>query len=375
MAAGFGDPQELEHRRRDVADAPAALQGDVAVGVVHVQERHGVRRVRGVGLAGRRVLHQLAVAVVRRDEERPALGARRLDHLPQRQVDRLHRRHRGVHHSGVADHVGVREVHEDEVELVALDRADHRVADGGRAHLRLLVVGRDVLGRRDHRALFPGERLLAAAVEEVGHVRVLLRLRAAKLREPGARDDLREDVGVERLGERDGEREALVVGGHAGVAAGERGGLLSREAVEGVERESARQLAGAVGAEVEVEGGVLADVDARVPLDDEGLHELVGLLRRVRRLDPGERALRLRRVGMDDRLVGLLHAVPPVVAVHRPVAPGHDADRALPASRSSSAARDTSSPSPAARRGRRGRRGRRPSRRKQRRDRSARRRG
>ena len=49
----------------------------------------------------------------------------------------------------------------------------------------------------------PGERLLAPAVEEVRHVRVLLRLGAAELREAGARDDLGEDVVVVRLRERD----------------------------------------------------------------------------------------------------------------------------------------------------------------------------
>ena len=115
--------------------------------------------------------------------------------LPTPDVDGLDRVDRRVEHAGVPDHVGVGEVHEDEVELAAArSRLATASATPPRRHLRLLVVGRDVLRRREHLPLFAGERLLAPAVEEVRHVRVLLGLGAAKLRQPGARDDLGEDV-------------------------------------------------------------------------------------------------------------------------------------------------------------------------------------
>ena len=62
--------------------------------------------------------------------------------------------------------------------------------DALRAHLRLQIVSRD-LRRRHHLALFAGERLLDAAVEEVSHVRVLLGLGDAQVLPV----QLREDVG------------------------------------------------------------------------------------------------------------------------------------------------------------------------------------
>ena len=76
-----------------------------------------------------------------------------------------------------------------------------------RAHLGLQVVGRDVVRRGEHLAVLAVEGLLAAAVEEVRHVRVLLGLGAAELLQPGARDDLGEDVRERLLREGDGEAE------------------------------------------------------------------------------------------------------------------------------------------------------------------------
>ena len=77
----------------------------------------------------------------------------------------------------MADHVGVGEV--DDPEAVAVRRASAPAKRRRRragAHLRLVVVGRDVARRVDQAALLPLPLLLAAAVEEVGDVRVLLGL-------------------------------------------------------------------------------------------------------------------------------------------------------------------------------------------------------
>ena len=85
-------------------------------------------------------------------------------------------------------------------------------------------------------------------------MRVLLGLGAAELLEPGARDDLGEDVRVRLLREGDGQAELAVVRRHAGVAAVEGGAAAGAgERVEVGDGQGARQLARAVGAEVEVE--------------------------------------------------------------------------------------------------------------------------
>ena len=70
---GLLHAEEREHGRRDVADPAARLNPSARVSVVHVEERHRIERVRGVRLARRRVTHQLAVAVIGRHDERPAL--------------------------------------------------------------------------------------------------------------------------------------------------------------------------------------------------------------------------------------------------------------------------------------------------------------
>ncbi len=177
----------------------------------------------------------------------------------------------------------------------------------------------------------PSNGLLAPAVEEVRHVRVLLRLGAPELRETGARDDLGEDVRVGLLRERDRKAERAVVRRHARVATSERrAGTVARNASNVGEGESARQLARAVGAEVEVQGGV-ARADAVVAADHERLDELVGLAGGVAALDALPVRCRPRgALGGDDGAVGSLDALPAVVAVHAPVAAAHGADAPAP---------------------------------------------
>ena len=83
----------------------------------------------------------------------------------------------------------------------------------GRAHLGLEVVGRD-LRRRDEDALLALERLLAAAVEEERHVRVLLGLGDPELAHPERLHDLAEDLVERDRAEQHREREVRAVLGH-----------------------------------------------------------------------------------------------------------------------------------------------------------------
>ena len=65
-------------------------------------------------------------------------------------------------------HVAVGEVQADEIVFLRIERLDQLVLHLVGAHLGLKVVGRH-LGRSDQNAVFAGEFLLAAAVEEEGH--------------------------------------------------------------------------------------------------------------------------------------------------------------------------------------------------------------
>ena len=108
----------------------------------------------------------------------------RLDDPAEALVDGLDRLHRGLDHAGVADHVRVGEVDDRERRLLVVEVLDERVGGLARAHLRLVVVGRDVARGRHELAHLALVRVLLAAVEEVRHVRVLLGLRDVQLPEP-----------------------------------------------------------------------------------------------------------------------------------------------------------------------------------------------
>ena len=68
---GLGEMHYLEHGRRDIAELAALAE---LAGIADNNERNGVRRVRGEGLA---VVadHAVRVAVIRSDERYAALGS------------------------------------------------------------------------------------------------------------------------------------------------------------------------------------------------------------------------------------------------------------------------------------------------------------
>ena len=152
-----------------------------------------------------RVRHLLRVAVVRRDEGVISFDLRGAQERADARVHGLDGPHGGHERARVPDHVAVGEVDDDEVHVRA-KRLDGGLRDLVRAHLRRVVIRGDVLGALHHAALLAGEGLLFAAVEEIRHVRILLRLGDAHLREAGAAHDLAQRVGRALVGE--GEREA-----------------------------------------------------------------------------------------------------------------------------------------------------------------------
>src|SRR5688572_32079272 len=98
------------------------------------------------------VPHLLGVAMVGGDDERSAAGKRRIDDPADAFIDDFDGLDGGVQLAGVADHIGVGEVDDDE--RLAIGRgeaAEHGIAHAGGAHLGFLVVGGDVLGAGEDR--------------------------------------------------------------------------------------------------------------------------------------------------------------------------------------------------------------------------------
>ena len=212
-------------------------------------------------------------------------------------------------------HVGVGVVHDDQVVRARADGRDQRVGHAAGAHLRGLVVGPH-LGAGLHVPGLAAQGRLGAAVEEEGHVRILFRLRKAKLRHPGPRHHLAQRVGDVLVGE-EHVHPCVVrrrVADHPGGRRERE--VAAREGVEARARDGVEQLAGAVGAEVDHEHAV-AVAHPGMALDDGGGDELVAFAPRSGGLQRGlgaggELAPRLYDGGM-----GGLHPVPAVVAVHR----------------------------------------------------------
>ena len=222
-------------------------------------------------------------------------------------------------------HVRVGEVHQEEVVLVrAHAPGPAATVTSRRAHLGLQVVGLHVARAGDQHALLAGEDDLATAVEEEGDVGVLLGLGGAELASARSRPGPRgRCAAAARAGRPPGGRTSRRTGscrrsGRAAAAA-------AVELLEVGECQRAGQLARAVGAEVEEDAPRRRRGScrpARPPVDDHrGLDELVGRPSRRRRRGPPPP--RPERAGPDpahDGVVGLLHPVPALVAVHRVVA-------------------------------------------------------
>src|SRR5690606_4982253 len=106
----------------------------------------GVRRMRPVRL---RIPHLFAVAMVGGDQDCGIRRRARLEHPPELLVDGFHGPDRGLQHPGMADHVRIGIVADEQVVLLRFQRREQHVRDSRRTHLRLLVVG-GYLGRGHH---------------------------------------------------------------------------------------------------------------------------------------------------------------------------------------------------------------------------------
>src|SRR5690554_7983908 len=145
-----------------------------------INQRHRSNGVGGVNLAGFRVRHLLAVAVVGGDQGFAAYFVQRFHNSLYALVQTLGGLDGSVHLTGMANHVAVGVVAHDQVVFAALDGFDQLVGYFRRAHFRLQVVGGDFRGWHQD-AVFAFKRSFQAAIEEEGHVGVLLGFGNAQL--------------------------------------------------------------------------------------------------------------------------------------------------------------------------------------------------
>ncbi len=95
----------------------AALIRELKIGGAKINQRYRLAGVGGVGLLGNMIQHLLHVAVVGCDQHLAAdLSERRLEPA-QTFIECFHRLHGGIEYAGMAHHVAVRIVADDQVEL------------------------------------------------------------------------------------------------------------------------------------------------------------------------------------------------------------------------------------------------------------------
>ena len=222
----------------------------------------------------------------------------------------------------MAHHVAVGKVQDHHVVFAALDALDGLGGDLRLAHLGLEVVGGH-LGGGDQAPVLPGEHGLHAAVEEEGHMGVLLRLGDAKLGHVLLGDIFAENVVQALLGEgNDHIGHGCVIGGGTHVVYLKEALFPLKAGKIGI-HEGAGDLSGTVGAEVHEDDGV-AFSDPGVLRRDHRHHELVrhpGVIAGLHRAHrvANETGLAL---AVYHGLVGPLDAVPVGVPVHGVVAAG-----------------------------------------------------
>ena len=207
----LGDTHDVQHRRRHVTQTAVPQGNGAAVGGVHQNERHQIGGVGAVGLACGGV-QLFNVAVVRGDGHHIALGQRVMDHHIQIVTDMLAGFQLGGGIQGVADHVAVGEVGHHEI--VFAQSAHDLIRHGRQAQLRLLVKV-NALGRRHAHVILAGEGRVLAAVEEKGHMGILLALRAVELILPRLAEDLSQRLHHMRRRKGDGQiLELIMIHGH-----------------------------------------------------------------------------------------------------------------------------------------------------------------
>ena len=202
----LGNAHGREHGRGDVTQA-AALGHRLRVRR-NGSERDEVGRVRHMRLALVRV-HDLEVAVVGADQHGVPGGARHLQRAAELRVYDAGTGDLRLVVGGVADHVAVCKVGDDEV-IAVLEPVGNGVYHAGQAQAGH-GIERHALGGGNAHVVLARERLLVTAVEEEGHVGKLFAFGAVQLRLAGFGEHLRERVPHLGGRERDGQIGVFLV--------------------------------------------------------------------------------------------------------------------------------------------------------------------
>ena len=277
------------------------------------------------------IIHQLLhISMVCTDEHCAVCFFDGLHSSSHTGVHSLHRLDSRVLHSRMAHHIRVGKVNDDHVILSGANGLHQLIAHRRGAHLRLKVIG-GYLGGLHQDPLLSRIRLLHSAIEEEGHMGILLCLRDPGLGHMVLRQELAQGIG-----------DGFLFKGHQLIGDGlivirkadvdQLQSLIPVKACERIVTERAGDLSGPVRAEVEKDHRILILDQAHRPAvfsDHRGNHELVGLSFIIGCLYSRSGAGVLLPFSPCKGPVSQLHTVPAVITVHGVIAAhdrGHLAD-------------------------------------------------
>jgi len=125
--------------------------------------------------------HHLGIAVIGSDKALRAGLPDDISNLTETGINRFGRRDRRRVDAGMANHIAIREIADNEVVFAAANCRDKPVGNQRSAHFRLEIIGGH-FRRWNQDAVFAGKWLLAPAAEKKRDVRILFSLGNAQLR-------------------------------------------------------------------------------------------------------------------------------------------------------------------------------------------------
>ena len=270
------------------------------------------------------VEHLIDVAVVGSDQALAAHLEDGINDLAYAVVGSLDGLDSSLEYAGVAYHIAVCEVEDNNVVLAGQDALYAFLGNGRLAHLRLEIVGCNLRGR-DQRTILARVLLLNTAVEEERNVGVLLGLGNAELGHAQIGDIFAERVlQALRLEGNFYARNGSVILRHADVVDLR---LYALKAGELRINERTGDLTRTVGTEVCEDDRVVVFDGCALGYDNRN-NELVGYavcVGLLHRLVSGSSVLALAEC---DSVVCLLYTIPAVIAVHRVVTAGYGCNAA-----------------------------------------------
>ena len=253
--------------------------------------------------------------MISRNERHSPFALYRINDRTNTRIDRFHGLDGSIQIACMAHHVAISEVHDVDIRLIVVDRSHERFCNFRLAHFWLKVIGGH-LRRRDERAGLERFRLFYPAIEEEGHMRILLRFCDVVLTKPF----FSKHIGKHVIGTDLRKRDRC---GNGGVVFGETDEFRlfparTSERIKCGVAKRARDLASTIRTKIEEDERILRTRCFARQADRND--EFVGHVCCIRIFHDLLRTALSRVLTQPNCTPSLLNAIPAIVAIHRIIA-------------------------------------------------------